>query len=483
MTNATNNNRPHFPCEAVPAEGAQARLLGLYPQRQEGLLMQRLKIIGGRLTLAQWRRAAEAALRFTPGIPLHLTTRQDIELNFLRPEDVPALHRALAEEGITTVGACGDTVRAVTVDPLSGLERGSYDLAPLAEVIHTHLQSLPGVFALPRKFKVSLSGSPQGGGRPYINDIALVANTDGTFRAIVAGSLGARPNTGIAAYERVELKDVLALVTAAARLHASESDRQNRSRARLRHVRERLGDAAFLKRLDELFQEEKTKAQPAVPALQQYQGASQPVLWLAAPSGNLDPRDALALIEAAGQRGATLRIGLEHDLVVDGLTRAELPESLRALTETAPVITCPGAHTCSRGITETRGAAAQLSKAIPGASGILAAVSGCPNGCTHPAVAGLGLVGRLKTINGEQRPHYRLLAGGGQGETAELAIELHGAVPLERVGEAAEWLLQEWTNARHGAEERLADFVRRERERLSAQLKELIEGVAEAPHA
>lgn len=473
MTDISNSARPHYPCAAIPAEAPQARLLGLYPQRQEGLLMQRLKITGGRLTLAQWRRTAEAALRLTPGGALHLTTRQDLELHGLKPEDVPALQRELAGAGIDTVGACGDTVRAVTVDPASGLEGGSYDVGPLAVAIHAHLQGLPGSFALPRKFKVSVSGSADAGARPFINDVGLVAREDGALRVIVAGSLGARPNPGIVAYERIEFREALALVTAAERLFAAEGDRTNRSRARLRHVRERLGDVEFLARLDVLFREEKAVAHAVVAAPRRRPAPSRVLLRLAIPNGDLDPRDTLALVEAAQARRGVLRIGLEHDLYVYGLTVEELPETLRAMVGGAPVIACPGAHHCSRGITETWGAAEQLRAAIPAGEGLLVAVSGCPNGCSHPAVADLGWVGRLKTVDGVQRPHYRLLAGGGRGQSPELAVELHSAVPLERVGAVAGWMVQSWRAGRT-AGETFGGFVRRERERLSEELKAVV---------
>lgn len=466
---------PVFPCAAVPAEAPNARLLGLYPQRQEGLLMQRLKITGGRLRVGQWRRVAQAALRYTPGTPLHLTTRQDIELHGLKPEDVPALQRELARVGLTTLGACGDTIRAVTVDPASGLAPGSFDVQPLAEAIHAYLQSLPNSFALPRKFKVSVSSGPAAGARPFINDVGLVADAEGSFRVIVAGSLGARPHPGIVAYERVAAGEVLALVTAALRLFAAEGDRTNRSRARLRHVRERLGDALFLERLDELFREEKGKAQPAVPALRPRREAARPPLRLALPNGELDPRDLLALLAAGTAPRTAPRIGLEHDLYVIGLRREDLPAALLPLAAGSPVIACPGAHFCSRGITQTWDPAVLLREAIPGDSGLLVAVSGCPNGCSHPAVADLGFVGRLKTIDGEQRAHYRLLAGGGRGQTPELAVELHPAVPLERVGAVAAWLVGQWHARRAGAGEAFSNFIGREREQLAAEVKILIE--------
>ena len=76
---------PVFPTAQIPQEATAARLLGLYPQVQEALWLQRVKILGGILTAGQWRTLARIARRFTPTTPLHLTTRQDIEIH-----DLPA---------------------------------------------------------------------------------------------------------------------------------------------------------------------------------------------------------------------------------------------------------------------------------------------------------------------------------------------------------------------------------------------------------
>ena len=78
---------------------SQARLLGVYPHRPDGLFMQRVKAPAGRLTLDQWQGLAELAARYTPEYPLHVTTRQNLELHGLRADDVPAV-----QQGIDSLG-------------------------------------------------------------------------------------------------------------------------------------------------------------------------------------------------------------------------------------------------------------------------------------------------------------------------------------------------------------------------------------------
>ena len=84
-----------FPCTRLPEDAHQAKLIGLYAQAQDGLWLQRVKIPGGRLGPTQWAGLAELAREFTPKTPLHLTTRQDIEIHDLTPDQIPGVQRRL----------------------------------------------------------------------------------------------------------------------------------------------------------------------------------------------------------------------------------------------------------------------------------------------------------------------------------------------------------------------------------------------------
>src|SRR5499433_2408043 len=86
---------------------------GTYAQRQEGVQMQRIKIPGGFLTSGQLTRIADSADRFGSGF-IHFTTREDAQIYYVKLEETPALLRFLAEGGITTREACGNTVRNIT---------------------------------------------------------------------------------------------------------------------------------------------------------------------------------------------------------------------------------------------------------------------------------------------------------------------------------------------------------------------------------
>jgi sulfite reductase (ferredoxin) len=95
---------------------------GIYGQRQDGVQMVRIKIPFGGMTAPQLRRVADIGDRYSRGVA-HLTTRQDIQLHYIKLEYSAAIMRQLAEVGLTTREACGNTVRNVTACPYAGICR------------------------------------------------------------------------------------------------------------------------------------------------------------------------------------------------------------------------------------------------------------------------------------------------------------------------------------------------------------------------
>ena len=111
--------------------------LGVYAQRQDGVQMQRIKIPYGGINSTQLRRLSDVADKYGSGF-FHLTTRQDVQLYFLKLEEVPDMMRELADVGITTREACGNTVRNVTASPITGASpTETFDVTPYAEALKT----------------------------------------------------------------------------------------------------------------------------------------------------------------------------------------------------------------------------------------------------------------------------------------------------------------------------------------------------------
>lgn len=484
-----SDNSIQFPCGALPESAGEARLLGIYPQRIEGLYMQRVKTPGGRLTTDQWRGLAKLGAAFASEVPLHVTTRQAIEFHGLTPDRIPPLQRGVAELGLTPVGACGDTLRAITLSPECGLREGSWDLAPLSQAMAAYAESLPFIRAMPRKFKVALAGSEGETNRPWINDLGLIARPDGTFNVLAAGSLGSKPGTGLPLYETLFQEEIVPLFGGLLRLFNEEGDREHRTRARLRHVRQRMGDDAFRETVQRYFDDERrlfdvddalraryafdiARAETTLPLQQRFRF----------PRGDIPPCNALAIADAADAAGATLRLGVEHDLRAYGPLPLDLSGSPH-LSESGPsVVACPGSTWCSRAVVDTHSPASMIGELLKREfktmdstefrrlDDLNIAIAGCPNNCSHPAIADIGLVGRKTKVDGQTVERFRLFAGGGRGRTPALARELHTALEPGVAAQAVIAILYLYLDANDSDLESFQSFVARRAEQLAEEI-------------
>lgn len=426
---ADDVKRPVYPCVALPEEARTQRLLGLYPQRQEGLWMQRMRVPAGQMTADQWRRVAAIVRTLTPHEPLHLTTRQDIELHGLTADTVPQAERLLAEAGLDCVSACGDTVRNVTVCPCSGMSPDRPDLAPLGEQMAALLLEQSDAYSLPRKFKISLSACSAARAQPWINDLGFIALPQGNgwlFRVVIAGSLGAKPETGVELPQPVAPHDVMPLALAALRVFAAHGDRQNRSRARLRHARQRLGNETFLSLLETEFQRARAERQWPEVNLASSAVALAGRREIAFVNGDISPDQAEAVATLVQRNDLRVRITNWHRLAVFGPDLATLDAALAAVglpTAKGPtIVACPGTRWCSRGLASTQQMALRLERELASVEAdLLIAISGCPNGCAQSMVADIGLTGLVQGPEGQRREVWNIAAGGGRGCDARLA--------------------------------------------------------------
>ena len=133
-------------------------LRGVYGQRQQDVQMFRIKIPMGLLGPEQLRVVADIAEQHSRGFG-HVTTRQNIQLHFMKMKDIETSMRALDEVGITTREACGNSVRNVTACELAEVCAGAaFDVSPYAEALVRHFLRHPLSSSLPRKFKIAFSG-------------------------------------------------------------------------------------------------------------------------------------------------------------------------------------------------------------------------------------------------------------------------------------------------------------------------------------
>jgi len=130
----------------------------VYGQRQPEAQMVRVKVPLGILTAAQLEALGQVARDYAAGQRGHVTTRQDIQLHFVKLEDTSTVMRLLGAAGLTTREACGNAVRNVTGSPFAGVcPREPFDVTPYAGAYARYFLRHPLTQRLPRKFKSSFS--------------------------------------------------------------------------------------------------------------------------------------------------------------------------------------------------------------------------------------------------------------------------------------------------------------------------------------
>ncbi|MEO8108036.1 MAG: nitrite/sulfite reductase, partial [Actinomycetes bacterium] len=190
------------------------RWWGLYTQRRPGIeggrtatlephelsdeyFMLRVRSDGGRLNLAQLRTLADVSTRYGRDTA-DITDRQNIQLHWIRVEDVPAIWAALEGVGLTTAEACGDTPRVILGSPVAGVASDEIiDGTPAIDAIVQRYIGDPTLSNLPRKFKTAISGSPHQDVAHEVNDLSFVGvrhpEHGPGFDVFVGGGLSTNP--------------------------------------------------------------------------------------------------------------------------------------------------------------------------------------------------------------------------------------------------------------------------------------------------
>ena len=495
----------------------QFRLVnGVYSQRQEGeAMMVRVKIPQGILTPRQLLALAEVAERFSTGRG-HVTTRQNVQFHFVRLAQTDEALRVLAEAGLTTREACGNSVRNVTACPYAGASAlEPFDSTPFAEAVTRHLLRGPLSSSLPRKFKIAFGGCCGFDcvGAAF-NDVGFLARMkDGKpgFRVTLAGGLSTVRRTGVLAHEFVPAGEAVEICEAVVRVFNRTGDRQHRHRARLKFVVDKLGTAEFLRQ----YFEERGALQPLRPVPTARPPALRPVsprprapqpgyeefartnvrpqrdpelaaVTVRLPLGDLEARQFRALAAIAEEFSAEreLRTTVEQNVLLRFVPRAHLASLHAALSSAglarpgartiSDVVSCPGAWSCRLAVTQSRGMADALTVALADRPESLPIkISGCPNGCGQHYVAAIGLQGSVRKAEGRAVPQYHLYVGGEFGVGEASFGRLAAKVPARKVAEAVRRLADLAAREAAPGETAAAFLGRVSPERISGLLADL----------
>ncbi len=268
--------------EITPDQWRVFRLVrGTYGQRQlDDAQMIRVKIPQGVLTAAQLDTLAEVAERYSRGFG-HITTRQNVQLHFVKLHDVEPAMRLLAGSGLTTREACGNSVRNITACQFAGVAADEpFDVTPYAEALTRFLLRHPLSSSLPRKFKIAFEGCAHDHIKLTINDIGWLARVqDGRrgFRVFIGGGTATMTAAGAVLFDFLPAGEMLDVAEAVLRVFHARGDYQHKQRNRMKFLIKAMGWDAWRAAFDTALAEVRAGGGTPLPFSHDPDAAEQPI--------------------------------------------------------------------------------------------------------------------------------------------------------------------------------------------------------------
>jgi sulfite reductase (ferredoxin) len=483
------------------------RWWGLYTQRKQGIdggktatlepselddeyFMLRVRIDGGALTTEQLRVIGQISVDFARGTA-DVTDRQNVQLHWIRIEDVPEIWRRLEAVGLSTTEACGDCPRVILGSPVAGIAADEIiDPSPAIRDITERYIGDPQYANLPRKFKTALTGVPSQDVVPEVNDVAFVGVVHPEFGpgfdVWVGGGLSTNPMLAQRLGAWVPSEEVAEVWAGVVGLFRDYGYRRLRTRARIKFLVADWGVDKFRQVLESEYLKRELVDGPA-PALPTTSGDHVGVnrqkdgrayVGLAAVAGRVPGANLVRLADIAEAHGSfrirttpmqkLLVLDLEQDKVESLLASVEkIGLSARPDAWRRSVMACTGIEFCKLAIVETKARAAALVEELETRLGALESpitvhLNGCPNSCARIQVADIGLKGQLVPgPDGNQVEGFQVHLGGGLGLDAGFGRKLRGhKVTAEELPNYVERLARSFV-AERGEGERFAQWVAR----------------------
>ncbi|NDE34776.1 MAG: nitrite/sulfite reductase [Gammaproteobacteria bacterium] len=220
---------------------------GLYIQRHAPML--RVAIPYGLLSSIQMRTLAHIARTYDQGYG-HFTTRQNIQYNWPKLEEVPDILDDLAKVEMHAIQTSGNCIRNTTSDHLAGVAADELeDPRPYCEIIRQWSTLHPEFAFLPRKFKIAVSGAQRDRAATQVHDIGLqlIKNARGEvgFEVLVGGGLGRTPIIGVVIRDFLPKEDLLSYLEAILRVYNQWGRRDNKYKARIKILVKETGIESF----------------------------------------------------------------------------------------------------------------------------------------------------------------------------------------------------------------------------------------------
>jgi sulfite reductase (NADPH) hemoprotein beta-component len=472
---------------------------GVYLQLHAYML--RVSIPYGTLSSDQLRILARVAERYDRGYG-HFTTRQNIQFNWIKLEDLPSVMADLASAGLHGMQTSGNCVRNVTTDQWAGVAPDEIEDPRIwAELLRQHATLHPEFSFLPRKFKIALTASAQDRAAIKVHDIGLRLHRNGAgetgFEVIVGGGRGRAPFIGKTIKPFLPKRDVLSYVEAILRVYNEFGRRDNIYKARIKILVHELGAEAFAREVETEWQAirdgalaldpaavaevaarfrypvyerladnppELARARAGEPGFAAWLGnsvtnhkvpghaiVSLSLKPIGAPPGDATTDQMNAIADLADRYSfGEIRVAHEQNLVLPHVAQRDLPALWRALDAlelatpnvglVSDIIACPGLDYCSLANARAIPIAQEISRRYrdPELARTLGRLHINISGCIN--ACGHHHVGHIGILGVEKndKEFYQITIGGRADEDARLGTLIGPAVPYEEVADTVE---------------------------------------------
>ena len=493
---------------------------GLYLQLHAYML--RIAVPYGALNPVQLRKLGHIARVYDKGYG-HFTTRQNLQLHWIKLKDAPDILDHLAEVDMHGIQTSGNCIRNVTADPYAGATAEEVDDPRVwAEVIRQWSSLHPEFSFLPRKFKIAITAAPQDRTAAKVHDIGLMVKRarDGTlgFEVIVGGGMGRTPYVGPTIREFLPANRLLSYLEAVLRVYNRHGRRDNLYKARIKILVAALGAEEFgrqveaewvkigqgadlpdseLARIRGAFANVAFETLPARSAafeaakladpafarfarnnLKPHKQAGYGIVEISLKAIGETPGDASAdqmdvVADLAEQFGHNdIRVTHEQNLV---LPHVKLDDLHAVWTELrgvglasaninliSDIIACPGLDYCALANARAIPIAQQIAERFrdPDRAENVGELKIKISGCIN--ACGHHHVGHIGILGVDKKGEefYQLTLGGSGAEDASVGSALGPAVPYERVAEAVDTLVEVYLHQRQPGERFLDTFRR-----------------------
>lgn len=490
--------------------------MGVYEQRKDEVYMVRIRATGGVIVPQNLSAIIDIARRHKSNL-LHITDRQEIQIQNLELDEVEGVLRELQSHGLAAKGGGGNTIRNILVNEKSGIDANeTFDPTPYAIQLTTKLIAEKETYLMPRKLKTAFSNSVNNLDYAAVNDLGLVAKiADGVkgFEVWVAGGCGLKPTVGWKLYEFVPASDLYAVAVGLRHFFYENGNRKNRNQARMRFLFYKWGEEEALRRIRE-YVDEARKTEPKF-TLEPFE--NERPIYSYKPKKATTGDKAFATwkrryVEAQPQENySTILVPVllgNINIADDGLSEAwkrlasfvsqfgdhtlrftntqsvrlrnipdealhdtyELLQDILGEEITQPkivnnIVSCTGADTCRLGLALSKGLATAIRKELlksefnlDPVANVDLHITGCPNLCGQPLWGDIGFVGRVLR-NDRAYPAYQVYLGASRHTDPQLA-QLAGTINAKDAPLFVRRLFEEYIKS--GMTEPFNDYIKGE---------------------